>query len=308
MSLPRRIFPGIAVRVAMLLGVLLNQGCISIRVHRPIRNQIKGHQPLMADKDQLAARIQNLFNTVNSFIATVDMTPSIGSVYKGEITDYKDVRGYILFRKPADIRIQAQYPVIRTTAFDMVSTGSEFKFYLPAKNRFVVGANDAPADSPNKLENLRPEAFLQSLLIRPIDPAKEQSVLIDDTDEDHAVYILLVFGNDARGNAVPFRSIWFSRNDLSIIRQEIYAPNSNIVSDTRYSDWAVFSGVGFPKTIEINRPIDGYGVALGVVDMKMNVPVTDKQFELAQPAGTTLQYIGSPGSVPAPAPAPKTQK
>ena len=114
------------------------------------------------------------------------------------------------------------------------------------------------------------------------------------------------FYNDAKGNAVPFRSIWFDRVDLSIIRQEIYEPNSNIVSDTRYSDWAVFSGIAFPKTISINRPVDGYGVALDLVDMKMNVPVTDKQFELNQPAGSTLQTIGEPASVP---PAnPKTQK
>ena len=299
MSLPRRIIPGIAVCFAMLV----NQGCISIRVHRPVHNRAKGRQLQMADKNGLAARVANLNKAVNSFVMTCDMTPSLGSVYKGEITEYKDVRGYILFRRPAGIRIQAQYPVVRALAFDMVSNGAEFKFYLPAKSRFVVGANDAPADSPNKLENLRPQAFLESLLIRPIDPSREQSVLIDDTDEDHAVYILLVFGNDAGGNAVPLRSIWFDRVDLSITRQETYAPNSNILSDTRYSDWTSYSGVMFPKSIEINRPIDGYGVALDVVDMKMNVPVTDKQFELQQPAGSTLQTIGSHANAPATPPA-----
>jgi hypothetical protein len=197
--------------------------------------------------------------------------------------------------------------VLRATAFDMVSNGAEFKFYLPAKNRFVVGANDAPANSPNKLENLRPQAFEESLLIHPIDPAREHFFLLDDTDEEHAVYILIVFGNDAKGNAVPLRSIWFDRVDLSIIRQETYAPNSNIVSDTRYSDWTNYSAVMFPKSIQINRPLDGYGVTLDVVDMKMNVPVTDKQFELQQPPGSTLQIIGAPKDVPAPAP-PKNQK
>jgi hypothetical protein len=172
----------------------------------------------------------------------------------------------------------------------------------------VIGNNDAPANSPNKLENLRPEAFLESLMIRPLDPSREQSMLIDDTDEDHAVYILLVFGNDNKGNAVPLRSIWFDRVDLSITRQLTYAPNSNILSDTRYSDWTNYSGVMFPKSIEINRPIDGYGVTLDVVEMKMNVPVTDKQFELEQPSGTTMQVIGSPAGTPPPAATPKGQK
>jgi hypothetical protein len=304
MNLPRRTIPGIAVCLAMLL----TQACISIRVHRPVNNRAKGRQLQMADKDTLVARLEKLNKAVNSFIATVNMTPSLGSVYKGEITEYKDVRGYILFRGPSDIRIQAQYPVVRALAFDMVSNGAEFKFYLPAKNRFVIGANDAPADSPNKLENLRPQAFLESMLIRPIDPSRERYMLIDDTDEDHAVYILLVFGNDATGNAVPLRSIWFDRLDLNIIRQETYAPNSNILSDTRYSDWTDYAGVSFPKSIDINRPIDGYGVVLDVVEMKMNAPVTDQQFVLQQPAGTTLQVIGSPTGVTIPAPPVKNQK
>ena len=117
-------------------------------------------------------------------------------------------------------------------------------------------------------------------------------MLIDDTDEDHAVYILLVLGNDAKGNAVPLRSICFDRFDLSIIRQMVYAPNSNILSDTRYSDWTNYSGVMFPKSIQINRPIDGYGVTLDVVEMKMNVPVTDKQFELANPRARRSRLSG----------------
>ena len=304
MRLPRRIIPGIAVALAMLL----NQGCITFKIHRPIHNQVKGRPPMMADKGALAARIENLYKPVQSFIATVDMSPSVGSIYKGEITDYTDFRGFILFRKPADIRIQAQVPVVRTQAFDMVSNGSEFKLYMPTKSRFVVGRNDAPADSANKLENLRPQAFLESLLVRPIDPSREQTLLIDISDEDHARYLLIAFGNDGKGNAIPLRSIWFDRSDLSIIKQEIYAPNSNIVSSTRYSEWTNYSAVMFPKSIEFNRPIDGYGVTLDVVEMKMNVPVTDKQFELTQPPGSTLQVIGSPNDAPTPAASPKNQK
>src|SRR5271165_5589585 len=117
MSLLRRIFPGIAISLAMLV----NQGCITFKIHIPVKNKPQGKTLQTADKDGLAARVTNLYKAVNSFIATVDMSPSLGSVYKGEITEFRDVRGYILMRKPADIRIQAQYPVLRATAFDMVS-------------------------------------------------------------------------------------------------------------------------------------------------------------------------------------------
>jgi hypothetical protein len=105
------------------------------------------------------------------------------------------------------------------------------------------------------------------------------------------------------------RSIWFDRVDLQIVRQVVYSPDSNTLSDTRYSNWTDFSGVSFPKTIDINRPTDGYGVVLDVVTLKINIALTDQQFTLQQPAGSKLQVIGSPAGVPEqPATAPKNQK
>ena len=83
------------------------------------------------------------------------MVPALGTAEKSQITEYKDVRGYILFRKPEHIRIIGLYPVVRNKAFDMVSDGSTFRLYIPAKNRFVTGRNEVTVLSKNKLENLR---------------------------------------------------------------------------------------------------------------------------------------------------------
>src|SRR4029077_4072451 len=104
---------------------------------------------------------------IDNFNATVDMTPALGTTEKSRVTEYKDVRGYILFRKPSDIRIIGLYPVVRNTAFDMVSNGSDFKLYVPVKNRFLVGSNEVQRPSENTLENLRPQHFLEALLVRP---------------------------------------------------------------------------------------------------------------------------------------------
>src|SRR5580698_8687503 len=141
-----------------------------------------------ATRDELSAKIAALYNAVNSFEATVNMTPSVGSVYTGSITEIKDVRAKIRFRKPADIFIVGQYPVLHNTAFEMVSDGTNFKVFLNAKNLFVEGANSAPADpAKNKLENLRPDAFLSSMLIPPPDPSTETASRLDFVDEDNAL-------------------------------------------------------------------------------------------------------------------------
>ena len=99
------------------------------------------------------------------------MVPALGTAEKSKITEYKDVRAYILFRKPADIRLIGLYPVVRNKAFDMVSNGTDFKLYVPATNRFLVGTNEIEQPSTNKLENLRPQHFLDAMMVRPVDPA-----------------------------------------------------------------------------------------------------------------------------------------
>ena len=85
------------------------------------------------------------------------------------------MRGYIRFRKPADIRIVGLYPVVRNKAFDMVSNGTDFKLYLPSKSRFIVGSNDFPARSANHIENLRPQHFLEALMVAPFSRARRWS-------------------------------------------------------------------------------------------------------------------------------------
>ncbi len=221
----------------------------------------------------------------------MDMTPSLGSVYKGEITEFAGVRGFVLFRQPDEMRIIGLDPVIHTRAFDMVSMGPEFKVYLPSKNRFVEGRNDAPATSTNKMENLRPIAFLQALMIHPPDPATETAVLEDDTDEEHALYILLIL-NTQNNRTVLARSVTFDRQTLEIVRQKIFNAAAVTISDTRYSAWKIFGGISFPSSIDINRPQDGYGVVMTVTKMQMNLDLPADKFELARPEGTQLQVIG----------------
>jgi hypothetical protein len=254
---------------------------------------VSGVAPVLrsATRDELNARIGNLYNAISSFQATVDMAPSLGSVYKGEITDVKDVRGYVLFRKPDEIRIIGLLPVMRTRAFDMVSDGSNFKVLLTSRNLFVEGVNSAPATSKHKFENLRPEAFLSSMLIRPADPDKEHPALLDFTDEDNALYILQFIQVAPDGTFFIGRNVWFDRLDLSIVRQMVYDPSSNIISDTRYSKWTPYNGVMFPGHIDINRPQDGYGVVMNLIEMQMNLELTDEKFILTQPEGTKLQTI-----------------
>jgi outer membrane lipoprotein-sorting protein len=258
---------------------------------------------LTADKQTLIDFLANQYQAIRSFSATVDMTPALGSAEKSKITEYKDVRGYVLFRKPAFIRLIGLYPVVRNKAFDMVSNGKDFRLYLPSSNRFIVGSNELAVRSKNKIENLRPQHFLEALMVAPMQQG-EKVELMNLTDEDNAVYVLHFVRVQPDGEILPVRSVWFSRINLHIARQLVYDPTGNILTDARYSDWQNYDGVPFPKVVDIDRPQDDYAVVLTVVKMEINRPVSDDKFVLEQPEGTQLQVLGQPSTTPPPPPPP----
>jgi outer membrane lipoprotein-sorting protein len=257
----------------------------------------KGGQPtqvlLNTTKDNLIQQIATQYAAVSTLSGTVDMVPAIGTANKGKITEYKDVRAYILFRKPSDIRIIGLYPVVRNKAFDMVSNGSAFRIYIPAKNRFIEGPNQIEKPSANKLENLRPQHFQEAILVRPVDPAREETFLENLTDEDNAAYVLSMITRAPDGQPILARQLWFERLKLQLVRQLIFDSAGDILTDARYNDWQRYDGVLFPKSIEIERPKDEYGIVMTAVKMDINKPVTDDKFVLEQPPGAQLQVVGA---------------
>jgi len=290
----------VAATVALSCSVLVLTSCLARQRAIPRIKSAATHNLLTADKEALLKILESESQLVNTLAATVDMVPSLGSANKGKITEYKDFLAYIRYRKPTDIRIIGLYPVVRNTAFDMVADAAGFRLYLPSKNRFIEGRNDPVTKvSPNKLENLRPAVFLDSLFIQPPSP-KQSTFAIDFTDEDDAFYILHILEPLPDGQTRVARDIWFDRLNLHIVRQMIFDNAGEILTDVRYSGWKTHNGVPFPKVIDINRPQDEYGVVMTVEKAEVNKPIGDDKFGLKQPEGTELQVLGTKsGEAPA---------
>ena len=286
---------------AVILVCSVSMGLSSCLVRRRliVRKGSNAAQPLLVvDQATLLEAVSRQYRAVHDFSATVDMVPALGTAEKSKITEYKDVRAYILFRQPASIRIIGLYPVVRNKAFDMTSDGAQFELYIPSRDAFIKGSNEIVQRSENKLENLRPQHFVDALLVRPVDMAADKVVLENQTDEAGAFYIVHVVHED-NGTLRLDRTIWFSRVNLEIARQMIFDAAGNILTDARYSEWKTYDKVAFPKHVEINRPQDEYGVVIDIVKMDINKGVTDDKFVLEQPPGTTLRVLGQPPAAPA---------
>jgi hypothetical protein len=290
----RRILPFWA--LALVLAVLPTTGCM-FRT-RPVEETYSHATLREASQSALIASIDQQAEHIQSLKATVDIDTSVGGAKKGHVTDYKEIRGYVLARKPTMLHMIGLLPIVRTTAFDMVSNGQDFKLWIPPKNRFVLGRNDVQthnADQP--MESIRPQDIYDSLLIRPIDPeheiaSLEKSYEILHDSKGHRVlqedYELIVIRKTGGNEGVLSRKIVFSRTDLLPHRQFIYDEQANLVTDARYANYKDYDGVSFPSRIEISRPQEEYDITLNMLKLEMNKPLRDDQFDLGQPPGAEV--------------------
>jgi outer membrane lipoprotein-sorting protein len=280
--------------VFLLVAVLPLTGCL---FHS---HSVQRQPSTVALKTATPQELINYINTqaakMQSMQATVDIDTSVGGEKRGKVTDYKEIRGYILAKKPAMLRMIGLMPIVRNRAFDMVSDGQQFKLWIPPKNKFVVGSNEISKPSGNALENLRPQVIYDALLLHPIDPEHEIAVAQSDyetvTDnKGHKIeqpdYEVLVIRKGDAGWYLS-RKIIFSRVDLLPHQQLIYDEKGSLVTDAKYEDIKSYNGIDFPSVIEIWRPQEEYSITLKVLTLELNQPLTDEQFALQKPPGADL--------------------
>jgi outer membrane lipoprotein-sorting protein len=293
---PRRL----ASLLVLAMVVIPTSGCL-FRT-RKVERQVSNVPLKEATQEQLIEYLNHQASNIKSLQATVDIDASAGNEKTGRITDYKEIRGYVLARKPQMLRMKGLMPLVRNTAFDMVSNGQDFKLWIPPKNKFYIGADNVENYQPNKrLENLRPQYIYEALLQPAIGPDEiavmenGHEVVLDS--KKHRVeqpnYQILVIRKGGNGWFLS-RRIEFSRVDLLPHRQQIYDQQGNVVTDAQYQDYKDYSDTQFPSTIEIERPRENYDITLIIVKLEINHPLSDEQFALDSPPGAEVIHVDQP--------------
>jgi outer membrane lipoprotein-sorting protein len=289
--------------IPLFLTTLFATGCL-FRT-RPVEEQYSKAPLKEASQQQLIDSINQQAQAIQSLKATVDIDTSAGGMKKGQVTDYKEIRGYVLLRKPDALHMIGLMPIVRTTAFDMVSDGQNFKLWIPPKNRFVIGNSQTQAiKSDQPMENLRPGNIYEALVIPSIDPDAEIAVpensyeILHDAkghrvlQEDYELIIVRRVGNGGK----LARKIVFSRTDLKPHRQYVYDDDGKVATDVRYAEYKDFDGVSFASRIEIGRPQEEYDITLNMLKVEINTPLTNQQFTLDQPDGAEVVHLDQPQS------------
>lgn len=276
--------------LALLLPVLT--GCLSHT--RKLQQPRLAGVAMDAEAEQLVEAINHRYDLVNNLTATVDFAASVGGAHKGQETDYTSIRGYIIFQKPKMLRVLGLVPVLHTHAFDLASNGESFTLLIPPRSRAIVGSNSVINPAANPLENMRPEFFLDAILIHSISAGRIVSLTNSSTTTmdprtkqliETPQYELTVL-NPGQASGPPgmarvyqaLRVIKFSRVDLLPTEQDIYDKNGDLETQVLYGKYQAYSGIQFPSTITINRTLEEYRIGLTVGKVIFNQPLPDDQF------------------------------
>src|SRR3954465_4320672 len=245
-----------------LAFILSSSGCL-FRSHKvPVRTTAAALRS--ATLAELVNYINQQAGAIKTLNATVDIDTTVGGSKKGKVTEFQQIRGYILVRKPAQLRMIGLFPVVRNRAFDMVSDEQGFKLSIPSQNKFIVGPAEVTRPSQNALENLRPHVIYDALLLPEIDPRNEiavlehgeEAVVTDSKSKQQVSYPTYIVDVIQRGDQGWYleRKIVFSRTDLLPHRQLVYDRLGNLASEAIYENYQEFSGIQFPTSITIIRP------------------------------------------------------
>ena len=287
--------------VAALLLPLMLSGCFMLSTTRRLPVPKAPAITQTVAPEELVARINQRWDALDSLNATVEIQASVMKSKEGLARDYTTIRGIILIRKPAMLRVYGRVPVIGTRAFDMVSDGTNFTLYIPSKIKAIKGSNSLKKKSLNQMENMRPGFFFDAMVVRGLEKDDYYSVTADtETVEDAAKkhlytvpeYVLSITRR-APGSQkeIPVRVVTFSRDNLQPYQQDIYDTEGNLETQVIYTEYKNFGASLYPSKVTIKRPLEEYQIVLTVEKVVENMTLTDDQFVVKIPAGTAMQQL-----------------
>ncbi len=276
------------------------QGCVS-----KTRSVMQTHPPskiMNASLADLVAATATRFNEIQSLTASVTIAVSTGGGKQGKVVDYSAFPGYLLLRKPGDLRVLLFTPVGHIQAVDMVTDGTTFTLHIPLRKRAITGLNAMAQPSANPLENLRPAVFFDSLLIRSAaaeefisltsddriyQPDVTKKYVVDEPEYDFGIFRQVPGSPELKTQRV----VHIGRETLLPYQQDSYDEKGRLATVASYDAYQKFGDQLFPSIITIQRPLDQLRLKLTITKLTVNTKLEDDQFQLKLPPSTNIQKL-----------------
>ncbi len=150
--------------LALLVPVMT--GCLSHT--RKLQQPKLAGAVMNADAIQLAEAVNKRYEQVNSMTATVDFAASVGGAHSQASRRITPRSTGLFSFASRDAAGDGTSAGVRTPAFNLASNGSTFTLTIPPRSRAIQGSTSIMSKGRHPLENLRPQVFLDSIVIRAI--------------------------------------------------------------------------------------------------------------------------------------------
>ena len=284
-------------------AILFLSGCTSVFIRsRSVPKTIVIDKVQSATVDQLIQQLAEQYKAITSISATrVEITATTGGEHNGEIRQAPSFSGFILIRKPEDLTVIMQLPVVGSVAMEMVADGKDFKLVIPPRSRAFTGEEQMTSTTEHGLYSLRPPIIRDAMLIPPVTedeyvaltessralpPAPGQKEKVEEPD-----YNLTVLKIKSGHTLQRLRVVRFSRVDLKPYRQDVYDVEGRVVTTILYSNWQKSGEIDFPMSLSINRPLDEYMLKIDILKLSLNQKLEDDQFALEIPPNYVVKKM-----------------
>lgn len=253
---------------------------------------------------QLLAAYNAQAGLVRSLRAYAMVRGEGGKEYGRPAKQPRGIAATIQFQSPALVRMTGIIPFSESRGFDMASNGRDFRLLVPVDRemRFLVGSVDAPTDSSNPRENLRPQPLIDALRWPSGTPMGTTSA----PAADRAVRILSIqlppLGGEPRTGQVEFDLRSGTVSSLSI-----YGPGARLISEVRYIDWEEVANQStgaapacYPRRIALVQPKEDIQLDMRILQLDLNPAIPAARFLLNPPKGVPVVKLSSSGAKGAP--------
>ena len=210
----------------------------------------------------------------------------------------------IQLQAPELIRMTGFVPFADSRAFDIASDGREFRLLVPVdrETRFLVGPVEAPADSPNPKENIRPQPLFDAFRLpngtslgkTPAQPANRGVRVL-------SIQLLSLRGVPRAGE------VEFDLRNGTVSSLSIYGPDEELIAQTRYTDWEQVPDQAsgwemgcYPRRIVLVQAKQHFQLDVRVLQVNLNPPMAKALFVLKPPRGIPVVKLNLSGARAAP--------
>ena len=285
---------------SLALSLLLS-GCI-VR-HTPVPQSQKLLPAQSRSFSEILQILAERSQAVKSLKAVrVVFQPSAGARKKNEVTEFRNIDGYLLMNRPDNIHIHLNTPFFSTALADMVSDGREYRVWSPLNNNFYVGSADEPIQLGKVDLQLPPPKEIARAIFVDIspylnNPGKYKLFQTEAVEGQRSYYIIRVV--DVEDNSIEahaLEEVWIDRTNMEIARQVTYGREGVLLTDTDFSGYPSSGEVLIPKVVKIHRPVEDVNLTIQFDRAEPNVLLPAENFQLAQPGGSELIRISGPGA------------